>query len=169
MIAANFPELQIVMSHAGYPWVLESVLLAWKYPNVYLELAAHRPVHDHERRGAAGTRHTAVQAELVGRHRLHGRDHHWQVRGQAAGHDGVDGEFFKGTPTVFGRDIADKLLGIVVAHHAPYQFWSRRHDGEAISPAALHEELNGGYGVINGDFRGRQRFAHAVLSLLVCQ
>ena len=43
VVAADFPELKIVMSHAGYPWVLESVLLAWKYPNVYLELAAHRP------------------------------------------------------------------------------------------------------------------------------
>jgi predicted TIM-barrel fold metal-dependent hydrolase len=42
-VAADFPELQIVMSHAGYPWVLEATLLAWKYPNVYLELAAHRP------------------------------------------------------------------------------------------------------------------------------
>jgi predicted TIM-barrel fold metal-dependent hydrolase len=31
------------MSHAGYPWVLEASLLAWKYPHVYLELAAHRP------------------------------------------------------------------------------------------------------------------------------
>jgi len=43
VVAADFPELDIIMSHAGYPWVLESVLLAWKYPNVYLELAAHRP------------------------------------------------------------------------------------------------------------------------------
>lgn len=42
-VARDFPELKIVMSHAGYPWVLEAVLLAWKYPNVYLELAAHRP------------------------------------------------------------------------------------------------------------------------------
>jgi predicted TIM-barrel fold metal-dependent hydrolase len=42
-VARDFPELRIVMSHAGYPWVLESVLLAWKYPNVWLELAAHRP------------------------------------------------------------------------------------------------------------------------------
>jgi predicted TIM-barrel fold metal-dependent hydrolase len=42
-VAADFPELDILMSHAGYPWVLEAVLLAWKYPNVYLELAAHRP------------------------------------------------------------------------------------------------------------------------------
>jgi predicted TIM-barrel fold metal-dependent hydrolase len=43
VVAADFPELRIIMSHAGYPWVLEAVLLAWKYPNVYLELAAHRP------------------------------------------------------------------------------------------------------------------------------
>ena len=42
-VAADFPDLRIIMSHAGYPWVLEAVLLAWKYPNVYLELAAHRP------------------------------------------------------------------------------------------------------------------------------
>jgi len=43
VVAADFPELDIIMSHAGYPWVLEAVMLAWKYPNVYLELAAHRP------------------------------------------------------------------------------------------------------------------------------
>jgi predicted TIM-barrel fold metal-dependent hydrolase len=42
-VAADFPELRIVMSHGGYPWVLEACLLAWKYPNVYLEVAAHRP------------------------------------------------------------------------------------------------------------------------------
>lgn len=42
-VAADFPELKIVMSHAGYPWVLEAALLAWKYPNLYMELAAHRP------------------------------------------------------------------------------------------------------------------------------
>ncbi len=42
-VAADFPELKIIMSHAGYPWVLEAVLLAWKYERVYLELAAHRP------------------------------------------------------------------------------------------------------------------------------
>jgi hypothetical protein len=43
VVAADFPELKLILSHAGYPWVLEAVLLAWKYPNVYLELAAHRP------------------------------------------------------------------------------------------------------------------------------
>jgi len=43
VVASDFPELQIIMSHGGYPWVLEAVLLAWKYPNVYLELGAHRP------------------------------------------------------------------------------------------------------------------------------
>lgn len=42
-VACDFPELKLIMSHAGYPWVLESCLLAWKHPNLYLELAAHRP------------------------------------------------------------------------------------------------------------------------------
>ena len=42
-VACDFPELKLIMSHAGYPWVLESCLVAWKHPNVYLELAAHRP------------------------------------------------------------------------------------------------------------------------------
>jgi predicted TIM-barrel fold metal-dependent hydrolase len=42
-VASDFPELEIIASHAGYPWVLEAVLLAWKHENVFLELAAHRP------------------------------------------------------------------------------------------------------------------------------
>ena len=43
VVARDFPELRIIMSHGGYPWVLEAVLLAWKYEHVYLEVAAHRP------------------------------------------------------------------------------------------------------------------------------
>jgi predicted TIM-barrel fold metal-dependent hydrolase len=42
-VACDFPELRLILSHAGYPWVLEACLLAWKHPNLYLELAAHRP------------------------------------------------------------------------------------------------------------------------------
>jgi len=42
-VACDFPELKMILSHGGYPWVLEACLLAWKHPNVYLELAAHRP------------------------------------------------------------------------------------------------------------------------------
>jgi hypothetical protein len=43
VVACDFPDLALILSHAGYPWVLEACLLAWKHPNVYLELAAHRP------------------------------------------------------------------------------------------------------------------------------
>jgi hypothetical protein len=43
VVACDFPELRLILSHAGYPWVLEACLLAWKHANVYLELAAHRP------------------------------------------------------------------------------------------------------------------------------
>jgi hypothetical protein len=43
VVACDFPELKIILSHGGYPWVLEAVMLAWKHENLYLELAAHRP------------------------------------------------------------------------------------------------------------------------------
>ncbi len=42
-VACDFPELRLILSHGGYPWVLEACLLAWKHPNLHLELAAHRP------------------------------------------------------------------------------------------------------------------------------
>lgn len=42
-VACDFPQLKLILSHGGYPWVLEACLLAWKHPNVFLELAAHRP------------------------------------------------------------------------------------------------------------------------------
>jgi hypothetical protein len=42
-VACDFPELVLILSHGGYPWVLEACLLAWKHPHLYLELAAHRP------------------------------------------------------------------------------------------------------------------------------
>lgn len=44
-VACLWPDLVVIMSHGGYPWVLEACLVAWKHPNVYLELAAHRPKH----------------------------------------------------------------------------------------------------------------------------
>ena len=34
------------MSHAGYPWVLEACLIAWKHPNVYLELGVRWALRD---------------------------------------------------------------------------------------------------------------------------
>ena len=42
-VMCDLPELKLILSHAGYPWVLEACLLAWKHPNLYLELGAHRP------------------------------------------------------------------------------------------------------------------------------
>lgn len=35
--AHDFPKLNLVVAHMGWPWVLDSVALALKYPNVYLD------------------------------------------------------------------------------------------------------------------------------------
>ncbi len=37
-IATNFPDLQVVMCHGGYPWVEEFIAVAYTNPNVWVDL-----------------------------------------------------------------------------------------------------------------------------------
>jgi predicted TIM-barrel fold metal-dependent hydrolase len=41
-VALDFPELTIVGGHLGYPWTLEMIALATKYPNVYIDTSAYK-------------------------------------------------------------------------------------------------------------------------------
>lgn len=36
-VASDFPNLSIILAHFAWPWVLEAVILALKYPNVYVD------------------------------------------------------------------------------------------------------------------------------------
>lgn len=38
-MAADFPELNIVLAHVGYPWVEEALLVAAKNPKVYIDIS----------------------------------------------------------------------------------------------------------------------------------
>jgi predicted TIM-barrel fold metal-dependent hydrolase len=42
-IALYFPELTIVCTHTGWPWVEEAIAIASKHPNVYLGTSAYAP------------------------------------------------------------------------------------------------------------------------------
>lgn len=42
-IACDLPQLTIVANHGGWPWVNEMVAVAWKRPNVYLEIGGISP------------------------------------------------------------------------------------------------------------------------------
>lgn len=42
-VALDFPELTIVAGHIGYPWHVEMITLATKYPNVYIDTSAYKP------------------------------------------------------------------------------------------------------------------------------
>lgn len=44
-VAIHFPELKIVARHAGWPWIAELIAVAWRHPNIYLELSGIRPRH----------------------------------------------------------------------------------------------------------------------------
>jgi predicted TIM-barrel fold metal-dependent hydrolase len=50
-IARAHPELRLVAGHGGWPWVLETIALCQRHPNVYLELSTHRAPNI----GAAGS------------------------------------------------------------------------------------------------------------------
>jgi predicted TIM-barrel fold metal-dependent hydrolase len=44
-VAIYFPELTIVCTHTGWPWVEEAIAIASKHRNVFLGTSAHAPKH----------------------------------------------------------------------------------------------------------------------------
>jgi len=42
-VAGHFPELKLIAGHGGWPWVNEMMAVAWRHPNVYLDISAIRP------------------------------------------------------------------------------------------------------------------------------
>jgi len=42
-VARDFPELRIVAVHGGWPWVSEMIAVAWKQPNVFIEVSGTLP------------------------------------------------------------------------------------------------------------------------------
>ncbi len=43
MVAQDFPELKMIAGHGGWPWVNEMVAVAWRNPNIYLDIASYLP------------------------------------------------------------------------------------------------------------------------------
>lgn len=44
-LATAFPKLKIVALHCAWPWVQDMMMVAWRHPNVYVDISAHRPRH----------------------------------------------------------------------------------------------------------------------------
>ncbi len=42
-VALDFPEVDFVACHLGWPWTKEMEAIAWKHPNVYVGTTAHAP------------------------------------------------------------------------------------------------------------------------------
>jgi len=43
IVAQEFPELKIIAGHGGWPWVNEMVAVAWRNPNIYIDIASYLP------------------------------------------------------------------------------------------------------------------------------
>lgn len=42
-VALDFPELTLVLTHTGWPWINEWISMVWKHPNVYGNIGAYFP------------------------------------------------------------------------------------------------------------------------------
>lgn len=42
-VAMDFPDLTIVLTHTGWPWVTEWMSMLWRHPNVYGNVGAYMP------------------------------------------------------------------------------------------------------------------------------
>lgn len=40
-VGCDFPDLRVVCSHLGWPWVTQAIGVAWRHPNVYLETSMY--------------------------------------------------------------------------------------------------------------------------------
>ncbi len=43
VVAQDFPELKMIAGHGGWPWVAELVAVAWRNPNIYIDIASYMP------------------------------------------------------------------------------------------------------------------------------
>ncbi|MFX0008390.1 MAG: amidohydrolase family protein [Candidatus Hermodarchaeota archaeon] len=43
IVAQDFPNLKIIAGHGGWPWVNEIVAVAWRNPNIYVDIASYLP------------------------------------------------------------------------------------------------------------------------------
>ena len=43
IVCQDFPELKIIAGHGGWPWVNEMVAVAWRNPNMYIDIASYVP------------------------------------------------------------------------------------------------------------------------------
>lgn len=44
-VAGAYRNLKIVAVHAGWPWLDEMMIIAWRHPNIFIDISAHRPRH----------------------------------------------------------------------------------------------------------------------------
>ena len=42
-VAEDFPDLKMIAGHGGWPWVMEMMAVAWKNPNIYIDIASYLP------------------------------------------------------------------------------------------------------------------------------
>ncbi|MFX1591744.1 MAG: amidohydrolase family protein [Promethearchaeota archaeon] len=43
VVGQDFPKLKMIAGHGGWPWVNEMIAVAWRNPNIYIDIASYLP------------------------------------------------------------------------------------------------------------------------------
>ena len=111
---------------------------------VHADRLGGRAVDDHQRAGEMRGAEQAVQHEQRIERRLEHAQHHRHVFRLAARHHRVDRHLLDRAGREVGRDQAHDLVGLALgaAQHAQDALVGRRHDRQAVGPAALEAGLD---------------------------
>jgi hypothetical protein len=110
---------------------------------VDVQLLRHRTVDDDEWRAEVRRRLDAIEVERFLAHRLDRSHEQRKILRPAARHHGIGGEPQRRRLAVARRDLRHRLIpgAVAVRQHALDAARRRRHDGQAVAPAAAAHEL----------------------------
>ena len=67
-VAADFPELTIIVSHGGYPWIMEMIGVATRHQNVYIDFSACTMLYNMEQYVQAANRQLMTKVVFSSAH-----------------------------------------------------------------------------------------------------
>ncbi|WP_298068492.1 amidohydrolase family protein [uncultured Mailhella sp.] len=67
-VAADFPELTVIVSHGGYPWIMEMIGVATRHENVYIDFSACAMLYNMEQYVQAANRQLMTKTVFSSAH-----------------------------------------------------------------------------------------------------
>jgi predicted TIM-barrel fold metal-dependent hydrolase len=100
-IASDFPELTLIGTHTGYPWVDEMISCTIKWPNIYLSISAWLPSYFHPSLTAFMKSRVGAEKVLFGSNGLSWERYIEQMGGMGLRDEALEKVMFKNAKRIF--------------------------------------------------------------------